>query len=137
VAITRSLGLDVGDRRIGAALSDPEGILASPLTIIERSDDRAALAAIIDIINTNQVGQIIVGLPLSRDGSIGQQAEKVMAFARELGKHTDVSMDFRDEILSTVEANRLMRETGKGKRKGHDDDIAAAVILQGYLEEGR
>ena len=70
------------------ALNDPGGILASPLTIIEHRDERQALEAIIDIINQHQVGQIIISLPRSMDGSIGKQAEKVEAFAREIGNHT-------------------------------------------------
>ena len=134
--ITRSLGLDVGDKRIGVALSDPEGILASPLTIINRRDEKADIEAIIDIVVQNQVGQIIAGLPRSMDGSIGEQAEKVMAFVQELCNHTEVPVDFRDERLSTVSAKRLMqgiRKTGKTRH----DAIAAALILQSYLDEAR
>jgi len=129
------LGLDVGDRRIGVALSDPEGILASPLKIIDCSEEKADIAAIIDIVNHNQVGQIIVGLPRSMDGSLGQQAEKVMAFARVLANHTDVPVDLRDERLSTVAAKRLMQGVNRKKGKRRDDAIAAALILQGYLDE--
>ncbi len=117
------------------ALSDPQGILASPLMVIERGDDQAALAAIIDLAVRNQVGRIIVGLPRSMDGSLGAQAEKVMAFARELRKQVAVPVDFRDERLSTVSARRLMQEARQTRRKRQDDAIAAAIILQGYLEE--
>ena len=117
------------------ALSDPDGILASPLKIIDRSEEKADIAAVIDIVNQNQVGQIIVGLPRSMDGSLGQQAEKVVAFARVLGNHTDVTVDLRDERLSTVAAKRLMQGISRKKGKSRDDAIAAALILQGYLEE--
>ena len=130
----RSLGLDVGDKRIGVALSDPEGILASPLTIIDRSDDRAYIETISDIISRNQVGRIIVGLPRSMDGSIGKQAEKVKDFVKELCNHTEVPLEFRDERLTTVSAKRLMRGVRK-PGKARDDAIAAALILQGYLDE--
>ena len=130
----RSLGLDIGDKRIGVALSDPQGILASPLTIINRSDDRADIESIINIVSQNQVGQIIVGLPLSMDGSIGKQAEKVKAFTRELCNHTEVPVEFRDERLSTVSAKRLM-QTVKKTRKTRHDAVAAALILQSYLDE--
>ncbi len=132
----RSLGLDIGDKRIGVALSDPLGILASPLTIINRSShDQADIEAIISIVSQYQVGQIIVGLPLSMNGSVGMQAEKVKVFTGELRAHTEVPLEFRDERLSTVSAKRLMREVGKTKKPRHDDAMAAALILQGYLDE--
>ena len=132
--ITRSLGLDIGDKRIGVALSDPQGILASPLTIIDRRDDLTDVEAIITIITQNQVGRIIVGLPLSMNGSIGEQAEKVKAFTQQLRNHTKVPIEFRDERLSTVSAKRLMQTVRKTK-KTRDDAVAAALILQSYLDE--
>ncbi len=134
---TRSLGLDIGDKRIGVALSDSDGILASPLTIVERSDERQALEAIINIINQHQVKQIVVGLPRSMNGSTGKQAEKVQAFVQRLSSLTEVPIEFRDERLTTVSARRLMQaaSTKKTRRKVRDDAIAAALILQGYLDE--
>jgi putative Holliday junction resolvase len=137
VFVTRSLGLDIGDSWIGVALSDPEGILASPLTIINRENDSAVLKAIIDIVRQNQVGQIIVGLPLSMDGSLGKQAEKVRAFVTELCYHTEVPVKFRDERLSTVEVKRMVQGVRKTNRKTRYDAMAAALILQGYLDEVR
>ncbi len=121
------------------ALSDPEGILSSPLTIINCQGDIADVAAITDIINQQQVKQVVVGLPRSMDGSLGQQAEKVKAFTQELSSHTEVPVVFRDERLTTVSAKRLMRpaNTRKAKRKVRYDAIAAALILQGYLDEKR
>ena len=134
----RSLGLDIGDRRIGVALSDPEGILASPFTIINREDDRLDIEAITDIINQQQVRQIVVGLPRSMNGSIGKQAEKVEAFVRKLCSHTELPVEFRDERLTTVSAKHLKQagNSQKTKRKIRYDAIAAALILQGYLDEG-
>jgi len=129
----RNLGLDIGDKRVGVALSDPEGILASPFTIIHRTDDRADVEAIINIVNQQRVERIIVGLPRSMDGSIGRQAEKVKTFTQKLSSHTEVPVEFRDERLTTVSAKRLMQEIGK--KKARDDAIAAAIILQGYLDE--
>lgn len=119
------------------ALSDPGGILASPLTIIDRRDERQDIEAIIDIINQHQVKQVVVGLPRSMDGSIGKQADKVRAFVQSLSSHTKVPVEFRDERLTTVAAKRLMRaaSTKKSKRKARDDAVAAALILQGYLDE--
>lgn len=134
VAKTRSLGLDIGDRWIGVAMSDPQGILASPLTIIDRTDEQPGIAAILAIIDQNQVGMIVVGLPISMNGNIGPQAEKVQGFARELSKHTEVPVEFSDERLTTVSAQRLIRMTRKN-RKVRDDAMAAALILQGYLDE--
>ena len=84
------LGLDVGDRRIGVALSDPDGILASPLTIIDRRDETRDLESITGLVKQHGVGRIIVGLPLSMDGGLGPQAEKVMAFTDKLCGATGV-----------------------------------------------
>ncbi len=120
------------------ALSDPSGILASPLTIINRRDETLDIEAIIDIISQYQVEQIVVGLPYSMDGSLGKQAEKVKAFTQRLCSHTKVPLEFRDERLTTVSAKRLMHSVNakKTRRKVRDDAIAAALILQGYLDEG-
>ncbi len=135
----RSLGLDIGDKRIGVALSDPQGLLASPLTIINRRDEMADIRAITGIVSQHQTGHIIVGLPRSMDGSLGRQAEKVKAFVQRLREHTDVPVEFRDERLTTVSARRLMRDssTRKARERARDDAIAAALILQGYLDETR
>ena len=132
---TRILGLDVGDSRIGVALSDPLGILASPLTIINRTDERADIEAIVDIIRQNQVERVITGLPLSMDNSVGEQAEKVKTFMAALCLHTEVPVEFRDERLSTVSAKRLVQGVRKNYRKTRYDAMAAAIILQGYLDE--
>ncbi len=133
----RSLGLDIGDKRIGVALSDSQGILASPFTIINRKDERLDIEAITGIISQKQVEQIIVGLPRSMDGSIGKQAEKVKAFTQKLCEHTDLPVQFRDERLTTVSAKRLRQAVNRKKtrEKVRYDAIAAALILQGYLDE--
>jgi putative Holliday junction resolvase len=135
----RCLGLDIGDRRIGVALSDPDGILASPITIIERTEDSQALAAIIEIINKQDVGQVIVGLPRSLDGTLGGQAEKVREFAQKLAGQIKVPLEYRDERLTTVMARRLKRASGgkKTREKARYDAQAAALILQGYLDESQ
>jgi len=131
------MGLDVGDKRIGVAVSDPLGILASPNTIIERKGDSEDVAAITKIAVQYAVKQIIIGLPISLDGSIGEQAEKVHAFANHLVSHIDIPIEFRDERMTTVSAQRLMREgrNNKGKNPKADDAAAAAVLLQAYLDE--
>ena len=119
------------------ALSDSGGILASPVTIIERRDEEQSLGAIIEIIDQHQVRQIVVGFPRLMNGSIGKQAQKVETFVRNLSKHTEASVVFRDERLTTVSAKRLMQAAGtrKNRRKVRDDAVAAALILQGYLDE--
>ena len=94
---TRSLGLDVGDRHIGIALSDTIGILATPLTILERRDESKDIEAIVDIISQRQVKKIVIGLPYTMNGSIGQQAEKVLAFVEKLNIKTKVPVILRDE----------------------------------------
>jgi len=132
------MGLDIGDKRIGVALSDPGGILASPFTIVERGAVERDIEAIVDIVARQEVKQIVIGLPRSMDGTVGQQAAKVEAFVEQLRRHTDVPIEFRDERLSTVSARRLVRSgRQKGRKKVRYDAAAAAVILQGYLEEGR
>ncbi|MFC1914998.1 Holliday junction resolvase RuvX [Chloroflexota bacterium] len=135
--MTRSLGLDLGDKRIGVALSDPQGILASPLTIIDCKDEASDIAAITALVDQHGVERIVVGLPRSMDGNIGKQAEKVQAFARQLCRHTEVPVEFRDERLTTVSAKRLTRAaaTKKNRTKVRYDAAAAALILQGYLDE--
>ncbi|MEK7354447.1 MAG: Holliday junction resolvase RuvX [Chloroflexota bacterium] len=133
------MGLDIGDRRIGVALSDTLGILATPFTIIERRDEKQDISVIIEIIDQNQVGMIIAGLPLVIDGGIGQQAAKVKAFVEILARRTQVPIEFRDESLTTVEARRIMltSRSKKNRQRSRDDDVAAAVLLQAYLEERR
>jgi putative Holliday junction resolvase len=121
------------------ALSDPEGILASPFTIINRRDESLDIEAIIGIISRQQVERIVVGLPRSMDGSLGKQAEKVKEFTQKLCSRTEVPVEYRDERLTTVLAERLVQavKTKKNKRKVRHDALAAALILQGYLDEGR
>ncbi len=137
LTIARILGLDIGDKRIGVALSDPGEILASPLTIIERTVEDEDVEKIINLVTKHQVARIIIGLPLSLNGNVGEQAEKVHSFVNHLTQHTDISIKLRDERLTTVSAKRLMKDsrTKKVKEKIRDDAIAAALILQGYLDE--
>ena len=132
----RYLGLDVGDRWIGVALSDPSARIASPLTIIKRIDDTTVMQAINRIIGENEVGRIIVGLPRMLDGSIGIQAEKVQNFAESLRKAVDVPVILWDERLTTAMADKILIEANvrRRKRKRVVDKVAAAIILQGYLD---
>jgi putative Holliday junction resolvase len=128
------MGLDVGDSRIGVALSDPLGIMASPLTIITRRDTEKDIESILAIVRERDVTDIVVGLPLSMDGSQSVQTEKTRDFAAALARRTGVPLHFQDERLSTVEAARLFRQAGKSGPGTRYDAAAAAVILQSYLD---
>ena len=121
------------------ALSDPGGILASPFTVIKREGAPSDIKAITDIIEDNQVEQIVVGLPRSMKGKVGRQAEKVYDFVTKLRDYTQVPIEFRDERLTTVLANRQIKAVGTKKSRGkiRDDGAAAALILQSYLDESQ
>ncbi|MFC1947041.1 Holliday junction resolvase RuvX [Chloroflexota bacterium] len=131
--------MDIGDKRIGVALSDQGGVIASPLMIIDRTNMQQDVEAVIDIIQEHEAEIIVAGLPLTMDGTIGHQAEKVKSFTDALAKNTGVPVIHRDESLTTLEARQLMQLTRKKKKreKEKDDSIAAAFILQGYLDEQR
>lgn len=135
----RVLGLDVGDVRIGVALSDATGMLASPLTIIEQGTREQAIREILKIVKEREVGLIIAGMPYSLDGTTGPQALKVQAFLDDLRLHTDTPIEIRDERFTTATAVDFKKQTSKKKldRKTRYDDMAAAVILQAYLDEKR
>ena len=130
------MGLDIGEKRIGMALSDSLRIIAGALTVVERVTDDAALKQIIDLARENEVERIVVGMPRSLDGSLGKQAQAVQSFVDLLKERTDIPVVTWDERLSTVAAERTMLEVGmkRDKRKKRRDSLAAAFILQGYLD---
>jgi putative Holliday junction resolvase len=117
------------------ALSDPLGILATPLTIVNRTNETAAIREIVDIIRKNGVRLVIAGLPLNMDGSRGSQAEKTTAFVEALNRHIQVPVEYRDERLSTVAARELVQGVRKTGHETRYDAAAAAIILQGYLDD--
>jgi putative Holliday junction resolvase len=131
------LGLDIGDVRIGVAISDQLGIAAHPLCTIRRRSRKAALAELQELIVTHKVEQIVVGLPLRLNGEVGVQAQKVQKFAEKLKQRVDLPIAFWDESFTTVEATEILRATKKRgkKRKKVIDQVAAVLILDGYLEE--
>lgn len=133
----RVLGLDVGEKWIGVALSDACGILASPLTRIPRMGVEPPEAIIRRLVSQHEVRRVVAGLPYSMDGSLGKQAENVRGFLRQLSQVLDVPIETRDERLSTVAASRRIIEGGakRGSVKGRVDAAAAAFILQGYLDQ--
>ena len=116
------------------ASSDPLGILASPLTIINRNNDESDFTAVVEIIKKYDIGRIIVGLPISLDGSLGAQAGKARDFAEGLEKMTDVPVELRDERLTTVQAQRLVKGARRTSKDTRYDAAAAALLLQGYLD---
>lgn len=132
----RFLGLDYGTKRIGVALSNPEGTLALPLETIAIKPDGSHVRAIKAIIEAYLVDKLVVGLPYNMDGSIGSRAEEVLKWAGELEGLLGLPVVFWDERLSTSEAHeRLMEISIRGpKRKSIVDRIAASIILQGYLD---
>ena len=135
----RILGLDIGDRWIGVAVSDPLGILASPVTRVERTRDEAAFKAIADLVQKHEAKAVVAGLPYSMDGSLGPQAVSVQEFLRKLAQSLSVPIQTSDERLSTVIAVQGMIEAGRSResRKGKIDAAAAALILQWYLDKAR
>ncbi|MCA9801132.1 MAG: Holliday junction resolvase RuvX [Cyanobacteria bacterium HKST-UBA02] len=132
----RIIGLDIGDRRIGIAISDPLGITAAGLETIERTNTREDVSRVKGIARRHGAVQIVVGLPLNMDGSSGDQAEKVRSFASKLARATGLPVVYEDERLSTVGAIRTLTIQGvkTGNKKALVDMQAAAIILQRYLD---
>jgi putative Holliday junction resolvase len=131
----RLLGLDVGDRRIGVAISDPTGSLASPVEVYHRRDATADTQHVIDLSDELEANGIVVGLPKNMNGTEGPQAEKTREFADTLTAR-GLTVHLWDERLSTVEATRRMVEQ-RHRRRGIQqriDSEAAALILQTYLD---
>jgi len=134
--LTTVLALDVGDRRIGVAASDPTGTLASPLTTIERTDEASDIESVQHLVLEHEATEIVVGMPFSLSGRRGCQARKVEEFTQALSGHTAIPVISVDERLSSVEAERMIRASGKrpSREKPLVDAVAAAVILQSYLD---
>ena len=131
----RILALDVGDRRIGIALSDETQLIATPHSVYTRVGWGPDVKHIQKLYNDNKAVLIVCGLPRNMDGSLGFQAEKVQSFAEQLIK-AGLPVVFQDERLSTVSAHQALIEGGmrRDDRKGTVDKVAAAVILQTYLD---
>jgi len=132
----RVLGLDVGSRRIGIAVSDPLGITAQGLETLQRRNKRHDFEYLRRVIDQYDVKEIVVGLPLRMSGAEGTQSEKMRAFAEELAKKFKLPVHMWDERLTSAEANRFLRETELSieKRGKAVDRMAAVLILQGWME---
>ena len=135
----RMLGLDVGDRRIGIALSDALGLTAQRLQVFERVGAASDVAVVEALVAQHKVARVIVGLPLTMAGSQGPQAKKVLAFAQHLRRQLSVPVECVDERLTTVQGERALIETGASRRKRKQviDQVAAQLILQHYLDAQR
>lgn len=132
----RILGLDVGEKTIGVALSDPMGWTAQGITTIRRTGMTADVQALLDLINEYEVEEVLIGLPLNMDGSRGPSAAKARKLGDALGQLCPCKITYRDERLSTVAAQKTLLE-GDVSRRGRKkviDKMAAVFILQGYLD---
>lgn len=137
--VKRFLGLDVGDRRIGVAMSDPLGFTAQRLTLIERQTPEQDARAIETLVNEHETQAVVMGLPLNMDGTLGAQAKKVMAFADTLKTRLRCPVHLWDERLTTMQGERILLETDTSRRKRKQviDQLAAQLILQQYLDASR
>jgi putative Holliday junction resolvase len=135
----RILGLDIGERRVGIAISDPTGTVARPLQTLVRGSREEDFAAIEALVAENDVELVVVGQPLSLDGTEGPQARKVARYTRALAARLPVQVVSWDERFTTVIAEEILHQNRKQKKrraraKDEIDAIAAAVILQSYLD---
>lgn len=139
--MTRALGLDLGERRIGVALSDSAGMLATPYEMVQRSGDQERdHRRIAELVAETGAEVVVVGLPLSLDGTKGPAAVAVEAEATVMREQLGIPVELWDERLSTVEASRRLRSAGKRRKhrgRGTIDQVAATVILQAWLDATR
>ena len=132
----RLLGLDLGDKTIGLALSDTRCTIASPLETIRRTKFQADAARLLVLIDEHNIGGLVLGLPLNMNGSEGPRVQSTRAFAANLAKRTDCTIAFWDERLTTVAAERVLlaADTSRARRKVLIDKLAATYMLQGALD---
>jgi putative Holliday junction resolvase len=132
----RALGLDVGSKTIGVAVSDELGLCAHGLTTLRRQGMKRDVAAVLGIVQEREVETLVVGIPYDLEGKVGPRAERVLAFVAELKAAAAPPIETWDERFSTVEAERVLLEAdlSRRRRKAVIDRAAAAVILQGWLD---
>jgi len=133
------MALDIGEKRIGVAISDPDGLVATPLEVIDAKEALAGGAKLARLVGDFEVERVVVGVPVSLDGTEGPQARRVRETAARLARFLPVSMEFADERFTSVEAKRRMRESGADERqqRGSVDMVAASLLLQAYLDARR
>jgi putative Holliday junction resolvase len=132
----KTLGLDIGSKRIGLALSDEDGTFAFPSGKLDRKGRKKDLAALCELIVREAVGQIVIGLPIHLDGRRGKGAEAAQTFADDLAAASGLPVEMVDERLTSVEAERVLRAGGTSAKKmrGVVDSIAASIILRTWLD---
>lgn len=132
----RLIGLDVGERRIGVAVSDEKHVVALPECVIERRSVDEDVRELTEIARAKEAGLFVVGLPLRLDGTHGVEAEGVAEFARRLAERSGVPVEMSDERLSTKEAERHLIQSGvrRKRRRQVVDKMAAQIILQSYID---
>lgn len=132
----RLLGLDLGTKTIGMALSDVTCAIATPLSTIQRKKFTHDLKILLEVVDQHDVTAIVIGLPLNLDGSEGPRVQATRAFARNVGQHTDIPLIFWDERLSTAAVERTLLEADASRKRRAEviDKMAAAYILQGALD---
>lgn len=130
------MGLDFGEKRIGAALSDSLAITAQPFTVIERQNLAADIKAIKALIQMHSVETVVMGMPLTLKGGQGPQAQRAAAFAGELKRAANICVEWVDERFTTAQGARALSEAGESRRhqKSRIDQVAAQLILQAYLD---
>lgn len=137
--MSRILGLDWGEKRVGLALSDPLGIIATGLTTVEKKEGFDLIGYLKELISEQEIAKIILGFPKNMDGSVGPKAEEVLAFKESLEKEINIPVILWDERLTTLSAQRSLREAEVKLKKGKKflDKIAAVLILQNYLDHAQ
>jgi putative pre-16S rRNA nuclease len=135
----RALGVDLGSRRIGVAVSDSDGRLATPIEVVDARDRPAARRSLADLVAEWEAEVVVVGLPLSLDGSEGPAARAARREAEELAKMLSVPVEVHDERLTTAEADRVLMENQMKTpdRRKVIDKVAASVMLQSWLDQRR
>jgi putative Holliday junction resolvase len=135
----RWLGIDFGEKRIGVAVSDPEGRLAVPLTTVARRSDRAAVAALVELARREGAEALAVGEPRNLDGSRGDAARRARRFAERLAAASGLPCELVDEALTSVEAEERLRAAGldPARRRARVDEVAAQILLQDALDRRR
>ena len=135
----RAVGIDYGKVRVGIAISDPGQTIAHPHSIINITSPKNAARQIVELIKTLEIDIIIIGLPLLLSGKEGEAAESARLLGKEIGKRTKIKIEYIDERFSSSSAEKTMHDNGVSEKKmrGKVDKIAAALILQTYLDKKR
>ncbi|HEY8693238.1 MAG TPA: Holliday junction resolvase RuvX [Chloroflexota bacterium] len=129
------MGLDLGEKRIGVAITDAQQTMAFPERVLPRRSAKADRQALVALVSELQVDRVVIGLPLSMEGEFGPNAERARSFGKYLGRAVRVPVEFQDERLTTVEAEERLRDSGfsRGERRQRIDAAAAAIILEDYM----